>query len=90
MTALVTVQPPSKLEAFFAGFSRKNRVERRSPHSRSEFSMGERKLLHCEAMIPPLEGACSVTLKNARGKSRFTRDFPLAYCLNVVRTRKAV
>ncbi|MDO5485665.1 MAG: hypothetical protein Q4F51_05050, partial [Sarcina sp.] len=41
----VTVQTGSKLEAFFAAFSRKTRVERRSPHSRSEFSMGERKLL---------------------------------------------
>ena len=59
--AIVTVQTGSKLEAFFAAFSRKTRVERRSPHSRSEFSMGERKLLHCEAMIPPLEGACTVT-----------------------------
>ncbi len=57
----VTVQTPSKFEAFFADFSRKTRVERRSPHSRSEFSMGERKLLHCEAMIPPLEGACTET-----------------------------
>ena len=54
--AIVTVQTGSKLEAFFAAFSRKTRVERRSPHSRSEFSMGERKLLHCKAMIPPFEG----------------------------------
>ena len=30
---------------FCAIFSAKTRVERRSPHSRSEFSMGERKLL---------------------------------------------
>lgn len=28
--------------------------------------------------------------KKARGKSRLIRDFPLAYCLDIVRTIKAV
>ena len=41
----VTVQPLSNSRRFCAIFSAKTRVERRSPHSRSEFSMGERKLL---------------------------------------------
>ena len=42
---IVTVQPPSNSRRFCAIFSAKTRVERRSLHSRSEFSMGERKLL---------------------------------------------
>ena len=41
----VTVRPPSNSRRFLAILSAKTRVERRSPHSRSEFSMGERKLL---------------------------------------------
>ena len=52
----VTVQTGSKLEAFFAAFSRKTRVQRRAAHAK-RIGIAARK----RYMSTPFEGAWTVT-----------------------------
>ena len=47
---------PLEIRGVFRGFFAKNTRGTAFVPFGSEFSMGERKLLHCEAMIPPFEG----------------------------------
>jgi hypothetical protein len=53
----VTVQTHLKLEAFFAGFSRKTRVQRRAVHAK-RIGITARK----RYMSTPFEGAWTVTI----------------------------
>jgi hypothetical protein len=54
---MVTVQTHLKLEAFFAGFSRKTRVQRRAVHAK-RIGITARK----RYMSTPFEGAWTVTM----------------------------